>query len=632
MTPSTLLSAKVESSVPQANRETPGEDGRHTSPNLNLLWARIFMEGLVAGGVEHLSLAPGSRSAPLAIAAQQVFGDRLVVHADERSAAFFALGAAKATGTPAAVLCTSGSAAGHFLPAMIEASEGRVPLIALTADRPPEVRGFAAPQAIDQVKLFGSVPRAFWDLPLPELGLLERLEHVAADACALAFGPPAGPVHVNIPLRDPLSPQAIDAEAIALVEAKHLASRQARRQGGAPLGSRPAWPARALADELGIEHAVAWLGEAQRPLMIAGPEAAQGADRLALLDFARVWGIPVLADPASGLRFGPSRGATVCSHYVAFLRAPQFADNPPDRIVSVGMAPTSGTLVRFLARHRPPALRLQPDASRRDPEGLAVLLLAGEVADTARRLSKRVGQSSAQARWREAYAEADAACAQALASHAAWPIEVAALNAAATALPPEGMLFLSSSMTIRYADSCLSASVEERRVLANRGANGIDGLTSAALGAAFAKDRPLLHVAGDMAFLHDLGGLFAARTIRKPVVLLVLNNDGGGIFAYLPIAGFPEVCDPLCMAPHGLSFEHAARLFGLSYRRCQTAEEVAAAAAEAFASQGVWVLEVPSDRQQSEAKYRDLLAEMARAATAGPGSESSVWETKGGVP
>ncbi len=598
--------SELASSVP------PAEGG--AAPNLNILWARVLFEALCSAGVRHVSLAPGSRSAPLAIAASSTAGLHTTVHVDERSAAFFALGAAKATGTPAAVLCTSGSAAGHFLPALIEAAEARIPLIAITADRPPEARGFSPPQTIDQVKMYAHVVRAAWDLPLPEPALLGRLELLAADAVARATGAPVGPVQLNVPLRDPLSPLEVDAPTIAALEAQHRARREASRGSMQDLFRRDVWPARGFVDEFGLEQAINWLSEGRRPLIVAGPEAASGHVRNAVLDLARTWGIPILADAVSGLRHGPERGATVCSHYVAFLRAPEFADTPPDRVITLGMAPTSGTVVRYLARHRPPVLRLQEDSVRRDPEGLAVLMLAGDVADACLRLAERSERTSADPAWRAAFAQADEASGLALAGYGDPPVEIASLSAAFEALPPDGMLFLASSMAIRYADSCLAPAEREARVLANRGANGIDGLTSTALGAASAAGRPLLLVVGDTAFLHDLGGLFAARHVTSPVVVLVLNNDGGGIFHYLPIARFPDVCEPLCVNPHGLEFEHAARLFGLSHQTCRTGAEVAQAARTAFASHGVHVIEVPGDRHDTEARYRAVLAAMADAA------------------
>ncbi len=592
------------------------------APNLNILWARVLFEALVSAGVRHVSLAPGSRSAPLAIAASSTAGLHTTVHVDERSAAFFALGAAKATGTPAAVLCTSGSAAGHFLPALIEAAEARVPLLAITADRPPEARGFSPPQTIDQVKMYAHVVRAAWDLPLPEPALLARLELLAADAVARATGAPVGPVQINVPLRDPLSPLEVDADAIATLETQHRARRAAIRGSVDDLSRRDVWPARGFVDEIGLEQAVNWLSEGRRPLIVAGPEAASGHLRNAVLEFARTWGIPILADAASGLRYGPERGATVCSHYVAFLRAAEFAETPPDRVVTLGMAPTSGTVVRYLARHRPPLLRLQADPLRRDPDGLAVLMLVGDVADACLRLAERAERTSADPAWRDAFASADEASALALADYGDPPVEIGALSAAFAALPADGMLFLASSMAIRYADSCLPPAEREARVLANRGANGIDGLTSTALGAAAATGRPLLLVVGDTAFLHDLGGLFAARHVTAPVVILVLNNDGGGIFHYLPIARFPDSCTPLCINPHGMQFEAAARLFGLSYQACRSGAEVARAAQDAFARAGVHVIEVPSDRHDTEARYRALLATMADAA-AGRGQAST---------
>jgi len=554
----------------------------------NILCARGLLDGLVAGGVRHVVVSPGSRSTPLVWAAHAQNEITITVQIDERSAAFFALGIAKATGVPAALVCTSGTAAANYFPAVVEASMASVPLVLLTADRPPEARGTGAPQTIDQVGLYGGYVRLFRDLPCPDASSGKRIDEwidaaVAAgrEACATARALPAGPVHLNIPYREPLVPTAEEIERIDAIWGTRERERHCEEHAAPALPSMDA-----LADR--IAHA-------RRPLIVAGPEAVAAGEETAVLGFARTAGIPVFADISSGLRIaGAADGILLCAHADLFLRDGSVAQESPDLVIRLGGVPTSKTIGEYLARHRPHVAAIQPDARRRDPDGVVRATYVGSAGAICERLASRIRRPvDVDPSWPSLLAEAESA-AHAIADDA--PFEAAAVRAACAGLPHGAILFLSNSMPIRWAEAYTTALPAGVRVLVNRGANGIDGIISTALGAARGTDLPLLLVTGDLALLHDLGGLRAARGLRRPVAILVLNNNGGGIFSHLPIADYPEIGEPLFGTPHDCDLGSAVRAFGIDHRVASSDDRVGDFVRDTFASGGVRVIEVPADR------------------------------------
>lgn len=614
--------------------------------NLNLLAAGVLIDALVASGVRRMSACPGSRSAPLVIAADRNPAMRVEMHLDERSAAFYALGNAKATGSPAAVLCTSGTAAANFFPALIEASLSAVPLVLLTADRPPELRQSGSPQTIDQVHLYGRHALFFQDLPLPEadLTLLRRIAAIAAHACAVAVGCPKGPVHLNVPFREPLAPVAMEEDGVRSLEealGKSLAAGRFAIEIHRPDPPRPR--------EEALDDVARRLAAARRPLIVAGPRAAPDAPAAeSLIRLADRAAVPVLADVASGLRFAPSRSPIVIGQADLFLRAESFRSLAPDFVLRLGDLPTSRTIQDYLALHRPELMIVQPDLRRRDPEALASGLLLAEPGDFCRALERRImpggdgkgpdgerasgvraGHEKAgggraggeraggekagsdRADWLALISLAERA-AREMVAEAEAPLEATAVRDAVAAAPAGSSLFLGNSMPIRWAETYCPASKIAIDVHVSRGANGIDGVTSTALGVAAAVDRPLLLVTGDLAFLHDLGGLHAARHVRAPVVIFVLNNDGGGIFSHLPIAAHRDLCERLFHAPHGHSMEGAAALHGLSYARAQGRGEAAEAVARGLRGAGTRIVELRTDAAASAIEHRETMERIAR--------------------
>jgi 2-succinyl-5-enolpyruvyl-6-hydroxy-3-cyclohexene-1-carboxylate synthase len=509
-------------------------------------FSATFVDELATAGLRDVCVSPGSRSAPLAMAFARHGGIRVYVHIDERSGSFFALGLAKASGRPVALLCTSGTAAAEFHPAVIEAHHSRTPLLVLTADRPPELRAVGANQAIDQARLYGDAVRWFFDPgpPAEVDGAPRRWRRLARRALAEAAGPPAGPVHLNLPFREPLTPAP--GEPPAAEPGEH---------GGVLAGSLQPTTRQA-------ELLAAALDAARRPLVVAG-EMRDGA-RLA----TALPAVPILAEPSSQLRQVGIPG--VVAEYEALLRDPSWADlHGPDLVIRLGAAPTSKTLNNWLGRHRPRTILVDPDAAWADPEALATDVLRCDP------LSLLAGATPAARpdadwlqEWRAAGLEAGAAIDAALAEG---PLhEGVAVRALARALPAEASVFVGSSMPIRAVDAFWPAARPGVRFYGNRGASGIDGLVSTGLGVAAAGLAPAVLLLGDLSLYHDMNGLLAIGRHGLRATVVVLDNGGGGIFGFLPPAEHEDVFRDLFLTPLGLRFEHVARLYSLDF--CEVEE------------------------------------------------------------
>jgi 2-succinyl-5-enolpyruvyl-6-hydroxy-3-cyclohexene-1-carboxylate synthase len=568
-------------------------------PLANLLWARALVEGLVAGGVREAVLSPGSRSSPLALALAAEPRVRVFVQVDERSAAFLALGIAKSAGRPVAAVCTSGTAAANYLPAMAEAWLAGVPLVALTADRPPELRGTGASQTIDQIHLFGTHARHFRDLPCPGETRLDAVVAALAarDACAIALEGGRGPVHLNVPFREPLLPAP---ESMGTLEARWASIAPSLREALPDLVA----PAIAMPDEATIRALAEALAKAKRPLIVAGTEAVRAAEADAVFALARAGGIPVFADIASGLRAGPEReGALRCAHADLFLRDEALAALAPDFVLRLGGIPTSKTIATWLARHRTETVAVQPDDRRRDPDGVVTRVVVAPAAALCAALASRLGDGAIDADWRSLLAQAEAAACT-LAERA--PAEAMAVVAACATLPEGGALVLSSSMPIRWAEFYVTRLAAGCDVFVNRGANGIDGVVSTAAGVALGSERPTLLVIGDLACLHDAGGLRSLRDAKRAFALLLLDNDGGGIFSYLPVARHEALFEPYFGTPQGADLEAVARASGLPHALAPSIGAVSALARETFARSARQVIQWRTSRVETAREQAEL--------------------------
>jgi 2-succinyl-5-enolpyruvyl-6-hydroxy-3-cyclohexene-1-carboxylate synthase len=592
--------------------------------NRNYAFAAALFGEFAASGVSHVCICPGSRSAPLAVSAARTPGLRVWVHLDERAAAFFALGLARAERAPVALVCSSGTAAANFLPAVVEAYQSRVPLLVLTADRPQEVRGWGAAQTIDQVGLFGSHLRWFSEASPrePDAAGLRHARALACRAVAVAAGPPSGPVHLNLPLREPLDPSPDPGDATD----GDLEESWAPRVRGSNAYTR-SWrhvppPSPDLIAGL-LEGPL----RARRGVIVCGPCDGDPALPGAVARLARAAGWPVLAESTSQIRCGPhTRGAPILASFDALLRSREFAlDHPPDLVLRIGAPPTSKAFQQWLDLH--PSSRLvilDPDRTWSDPDHLASDLIEADpvlLCDGLEGQLRRRSSPPGCPRWLESWSAAEKRARRVVESRTGRRARLLAPQVVAVlaeALPEGSHLFVSNSMAVRELDAFLPVSPRRIRVLANRGANGIDGIVSTALGTA-AAGGPLFLLTGDLAFLHDAGGLFAAHHHGIRATLVVLNDDGGGIFSLLPIAKHGDDVDfeRLFTLPHGIDIAAVAAAYGLQHRRVTTGPKLTAALEDSQASAGTQVIEVPLDRRENLALYREIHREIGRSVRAG---------------
>jgi 2-succinyl-5-enolpyruvyl-6-hydroxy-3-cyclohexene-1-carboxylate synthase len=567
---------------------------------------RAFADELGRCGLREACTSPGSRSTPLVLSLARDPQIRASSHIDERAGAFFALGAAKASGRPVALACTSGTAAANYVPAVVEAHEARVPLLVLTADRPPELRDLGAGQTIDQIKLYGSAAKWFVEIDdhpaTPER--LRWLRQLACRAYWTALEGRPGPVHLNFTFREPLVlDEPLPPEDPA----------SAGRAGGRPWVTRPRTrtePAEALVEGVRQE-----LEARPRAVLVAGRAERDPQLGAALGRFAERAGIPLLADPLSGARQGPSAVA----HYDALLRDPAWAQaHRPDLVLRVGDLPTSKPLRQWL-HGLEDALQLafDPENAWQDPQGAVATLTGADPRTTLERVGAP-GRRTRDREWLEDWRRADGAAARAIAD----ALDGAGLSEPRIAaeigvrLPAEATLVVASSMPVRDVETFFPVREQPFRVLSNRGANGIDGTVSTAFGAAAVSPGPTVLLTGDVALAHDVGGLLAAARTGAKLVVVLIDNDGGGIFNFLPVAREGEDFRALVATPHGLDFAHAAALYGLGWERAAEPVGFRAALDAALAAERSTIVCVRTDREENVAVHRRVWASVRDAAAA----------------
>jgi 2-succinyl-5-enolpyruvyl-6-hydroxy-3-cyclohexene-1-carboxylate synthase len=573
----------------------------------NTAWARSFADELARAGVREVALAPGSRSTPLVLAFARDGRFRMRVHLDERSAAFFALGVGRASGVPAAVVTTSGTAAANLLPAVVEASQSEVPLLLLTADRPHRLRDADANQAIDQVRLYGTYTRAFYEVAPPRLedADLRHLRTLACRSVADATAPAAGPVHLNFPFDKPLEPTDVPAD---FARAYPVAAEG--RPGGEPFVDVLAPRAVPGADEVDV------LARAlQTPLgvIVAGPSAEPWRLGAAARRLAAATGFPLLADALSGARFGPAAGAYVVAGFDLFLREPEAAERlAPSVIVRVGASPTSQAVLDWLARHASAKQLVIDDGARWKDHGSTIALyVRADATATLEALAGRVSRTASDA-WEEAWRSTEQAAREAVESCGGEAHEGDAWPAVLAATPSDGTVFVSSSMPVRELDAFGRPRDEPLFVTGNRGASGIDGIVSTAFGVSSQRPGPAVCVLGDIAFFHDQNGLLWQREPDSAVVFVLIDNDGGGIFHMLPVAEHEPHFTPLVATPHGLDLRHAAALHGIALTDV-TIADLEGALRSALHAGRTAVLRVRTDRVKNHERRREVMDAVKRS-------------------
>jgi 2-succinyl-5-enolpyruvyl-6-hydroxy-3-cyclohexene-1-carboxylate synthase len=654
-----------------------------TSATDNYVLLRAFVDELANCGMRAACTSPGSRCAPLVLTLARERRVRCFSHVDERCAGFFALGLAKVSGLPVAVACTSGTAAAELLPPAIEAHEARVPLLLLTADRPPELRQNGAGQAIDQLKLFGSAAKWFLEVGVHDASP-ERLRWIRTLACRAYWtaleGRP-GVVHLNFPLREPL------------VTDDPLPPDETGRADGAPYVRRaPVRPA----GEAEMQRLAQLVAAAQRGVVVAGRherghrDAGSGAGTptesspplgslgAAAAAFCEAVNWPLLADPLSGAR----RGTAAIAHYDALLRDEGFArSHRPDLVLRVGDLPVSKSLRGWLAGLGDVRqVALDPERAWQDPasvlsdslaleptaalSGLSAMVVEGAEGTPGvlpRTGSDRSGRaapgpaSPTEPDWLTAWRSADELAAEAILA-ALGPArkvggglsEPAVAAELGVLLPPTATLFVASSMPVRDIETFWPVRADPPRVLCNRGASGIDGTASSAFGAAAHVEGPVILLTGDVALAHDIGGLLAARRLDLKLTIVLLDNWGGGIFDFLPVSGAamgreierlpgaestlgaggddegtaPEdIYTRHVATPTGLDFAKAAALYGLSHERIADAPAFRAALERALARGGSSIVEVHDERAGNVELHERVWEAVSRAINP-PGGEA----------
>jgi 2-succinyl-5-enolpyruvyl-6-hydroxy-3-cyclohexene-1-carboxylate synthase len=573
--------------------------------NANTALASAFTEELARCGLRHAVISPGSRSTPLALAFWRQEEIETTVIVDERSASFFAVGAVQASGAPMALLCTSGTAAANYHPAVCEADHSAVPLLVLTADRPPELRGIGAGQAIDQLKLYGSSVRWFCEVGTHDAdddGLL-HFRSTACRAFAAARGEPRpGPVHLNFPFREPLAPLPDDGAVIA-TDPLALRGREGRPLTAVtPIDMEPS--------QFLLDEVAGHIAEADIGVIVAGRQLDPEL-REPLTHLARVAGFPILAEPTSQLRCGPHDRSCVVTAYDLLLRDDRFRETAsPDLVLRFGEMPTSKPLRSWLAESGADQIVVDPLGGWNEPTRRAAAILRADPTELAAGWAARLGEvRPAPAMWLEAERAAREAVAAEL-SETEQLTEPGLQLALAEAYADGDLVYTASSMPIRDQEAFLPSTGADAIFLCNRGTNGIDGLVSSGIGAAHATGKPTTIVTGDLGLLHDIGGLAALRDVSTPVRIVVIDNGGGGIFHFLPqreVLGAEEF-ESLLGTPRGVDVAKAAALFDLPHRPVDSLNQVP----EALAA-GTGMVEIKVDRQASGDLHRRLADSVSAA-------------------
>ncbi|MBF0570000.1 MAG: 2-succinyl-5-enolpyruvyl-6-hydroxy-3-cyclohexene-1-carboxylic-acid synthase [Candidatus Omnitrophica bacterium] len=570
-----------------------------TSPNINYLWADIIVEELARCGVTSFIVCPGSRSSPLALAIARNPKAQALTHFDERGAAFFALGQVSATGAPVAILCTSGTAAANFLPAAIECSKKKLPLIVLTADRPPELRQTGADQAIEQVGIFGPYVRFQVDLPCPSTDIPAPMPLTTVDqAVYRATRSVAGPVHLNCMFREPLAPIKTGDDFKDYVSglSAWLKSDRPYTQYHSPVGE---------VSHEAVGKVAGILKANERGLIVVGKLRSQ-KERAAVLSLAGKLQWPVLADVTSGLRLTSSKGPVV--HYFdQLLLSPHLADLlKVDCVLQLGGRMTSKRLNQLVQDSRPRNyVMVLSHPLRNDPAHQVTLRVEAPIASFCAGIARAV-KARRKSAWLRSIVQLSDVAGRQIRSLAEKSLSEPSVAYHVSRNIPSGHgLFLANSMPVRDMDMYGAVRPGDIIIGANRGASGIDGTIATACGFSQGSGRPVTLVIGDISALYDLNSLALLRSLKRPMTLVVLNNDGCGVFSFLPVGQFKKDFEQCFGAPHGLSFKDAARMFGLRYARPRTTAEFLRSYQQAASGDRHTLIEVVTNRQDNLQLHQD---------------------------
>ena len=576
--------------------------------NRNYAFAGAFVEEFGRCGLKHVCICPGSRSAPLAISFAHYAGIRKWVHLDERSAAFFALGIAKYMNEPVALVCSSGTATVNFLPAIVEAHYSSIPLLVLTADRPSELLDWGALQTIDQIHMYGNNVKWSVNMPTPDTNqsVMAFVRSVAGRAFAMANEKPRGAVHLNFPFREPLEPANISTDLPE--SAAELQSQAYRgRSGKRPYLRSISAEGKIFSDE--IKQLASKLASLERGLIICGPEtntklAAEVANLAQCLDY------PILADCLSQIRCGPHDQNMVIDYYDSFIGDKDLiASLVPQVVLRFGALPVSKPLTRYLEHHHSAYHILIDEEGWRDPFHLTSEIWHTDAQSLCSALSSLTEREESTGewsnRWRNLAKSAKDAIQREL-SEMNDMFEGKVFTELGKLLTADSLLFVGNSMPVRNMDTFFPSMKTPIQFMANRGASGIDGVVSSALGASAVSQERVVLVIGDISFYHDMNGLLAAKNFGLKTTIIVLNNNGGGIFSFLPHADYEEVFESYFATPHNLTFKAGAELYGLDYYLANNWETFRKVVKGSLKESNTTVIEVTSNQKSNVRLHRQI--------------------------
>ena len=572
--------------------------------NRNTALASALVDELARAGVRHACIAPGSRSAPLALALWSEPGIETWTHVDERCAGFFAIGLAQQTGQPVAVLTTSGTAGANLHPAVAEASESRTPIVVITADRPPELRGRGAGQTIDQLKLYGASVRWFCEVGVHEAddaGLL-HFRSAGARAVSESLASPPGPVHLNVPLREPLAPETVEGD----VTAGDLLAREGRAARRPLTRVARATP---MPDPNLVSDFAELITDCSRGMILAGRQRDPALAE-SVVALASACGFPVLAEPTSQLRAGIHDLGPVVAHYDAIFRElPERL--VPELVIRVGDMVTSKAVRTWLAAEREcRQFVIDPEGGWNEPTSAADEIARVDPAMLFGSFAEQLPPGRDRS-WLDTWLDADRDASNAIDAFfddlGEELFEPRVHRRLAALLPPAATVYVASSMPVRDLESFFPTVDRPIRFLANRGANGIDGLVSSGFGAAAAAPGRTFVLAGDLGLYHDMNGLLAYRRLGLEPTIVVMNNGGGGIFDFLPIARHRDGYEELFGTPTGLDLEKVAALYALPFKRIESLADLDTAI------EGPGLVEVPLDRARNVELHRQVFERVAAA-------------------
>ncbi len=588
--------------------------------NINELWASIFTETLQRLGLNCAAICPGSRSTPISVAFAQCPDIEVIPILDERSAAFFALGRAKATGLPVAVVCTSGTAGANFYSAVVEANYGRIPLLLLTADRPQELRNCHSGQTIDQLKLFGNYPnwQAELAIPYPTMEMLAYLRQTTIYAYEQTLYPVSGAVHLNMPFRDPLAPIKDDSD----VNAAFLESLKSSFNSEEFFAAVTDKYQHSITPQISIPQE--WL-KTKRGIIIAGVAQPQRSQKYcsAIAQLAQNLKFPVLAEGLSPVRNHASLNKNIISTYDSILRNPDFATElTPEVVIQIGEMPTSKVLRKWLSNNNPLRWIIEPSNQNLDALHGRVVHLRVNVEDIGWGDGETRGQGDGEmGRWgdKETRGQGDnrrinsylqmwlsaemqvrekidkilAEKTELFEGKAAWLLS--------QVLPPQTPLFIANSMAVRDVEFFWKPNNLGIKPFFNRGANGIDGTLSTALGIAHRQQSSVM-LTGDLALLHDTNSFLIRNKFIGHLTIVLINNNGGGIFEMLPISEFDPPFEELFATPQDIDFAQLCQTYGVKHELITSWEELRNKL-NPLPITGIRVLEIRTDRKES-AKWR----------------------------